>query len=404
MFKTLKFWVGNLNAGFTVALVALPLAIAFGESSAMGAAAGITTAIIAGVVASVFGGSRFQVSGPTGAMTVVLIPLAAKYGPKGVLLAGLVAGVLLLLAGLLKLGRHIHKLPTSIIEGFSAGIAIVIALQQVGWALGVQGAKGERVYETAFASFLEWLNNPNWVPLAMALAVMLTVILALKKLPKLPASMLVLITATAVSQLFKLEVQAIPTITNPIGSLDIKFLGMEIGLFELLIAAVGIAALGALEALLSAKIADRMAGSKATHDSDRELIGQGLANVAVPFFGGVPATAALARTAVNVKSGGTSRVSAVAHSVFLLVMVLTLMPLVNLIPLPALAGVLLATAFNMVKIHELKAIAKATPLDFALVILSLVITVFVDLVSALAIATALWLVLRKTKLASDQKA
>jgi SulP family sulfate permease len=146
-----------------------------------------------------------------------------------------------------------------------------------------------------------------------------------------------------------------------------------------------------------------MAGSASPHDSDRELIGQGLANVAVPFFGGVPATAALARTAVNVKSGGTSRVSAVAHSAFLLVMVLTLMPLVNLIPLPALAGVLLATAFNMVKLHELKAIAKATPLDFVLVILSLVITVFVDLVSALAIATALWLLLRKTKLASAEK-
>jgi SulP family sulfate permease len=336
-------------------------------------------------------------------MTVVLIPLAAKYGPNGVLLAGLVAGVLLLLAGLFKLGRHIHKLPTSIIEGFSAGIAIVIALQQVGWALGVQGAKGERVYETAFASLLAWLKSPEWAPLAMALTVMLTVILALKKLPKLPASMLVLITATAISQLFKLEVQAIPTITNPIGSLDIRFLGLEIGLVELLTAALGIAALGAFEALLSAKIADRMAGSKATHDSDRELIGQGLANVAVPFFGGVPATAALARTAVNVKSGGTSRVSAVAHSVFLLVMVLTLMPLVNLIPLSALAGVLLATAFNMVKFHELKATAKATPLDFVLVILSLVITVFVDLVSALAIATALWLLLRKTKLASAEK-
>lgn len=399
----MKFWAGNLNAGFTVALVALPLAIAFGESSSLGAAAGITTAIFAGLVAAVFGGSKYQVSGPTGAMTVVLIPLALQYGPTGVLFAGLLAGIILMLAGLLKLGRHVHKLPASVIEGFSAGIAIVIALQQFGWAFGITGVHGERVYQTAWQQVTAWLANPTAPAIIMAVLVMLTVIFGLRKFPKLPASILSLVLATLVSQLLGLKLDAIPVIANPLGTFSLDFLQLSGHFVDFLIPSLGIAALGAFEALLSAKIADRMVGGNATHNSDRELVGQGLANLVVPFLGGVPATAALARTAVNVRSGATSRLAAGAHSIFLVIMVLALTPLVSMVPLSALAGVLLATAYNMVKWDELVRTAKASKLDMILVAVSLALTVLVDLTSALLIGVLMWLALRKTKLAKGEK-
>jgi SulP family sulfate permease len=403
MRETMKFWGGNLNAGFTVALVALPLAIAFGESSSLGAAAGITTAIFAGLVAAIFGGSKYQVSGPTGAMTVVLIPLALKFGPSGVLFAGLLAGVILILAGLLKLGRHIHKLPTSVIEGFSAGIAVVIALQQIGWTLGITGAKGEKVYLTAWLQFSTWLSAPTWASVVVALAVMVTIIFSLRKFPKLPASILTLLLATLVCQLAGVKLATIPVIANPMGTISFDFLAMGNHLGDFLIPAFGIAALGAFEALLSAKIADRMVGGSASHNSDQELVGQGLANLVVPFLGGVPATAALARTAVNVRSGATSKLAAGAHSVFLIIMVLALTPLVSLVPLPALAGVLLATAFNMVKWGELAKVARASKLDLMLVVISLALTVFVDLITALLIGTLMWIAHPNTKLAKGER-
>lgn len=377
--KTMKFWVGNLNAGLTVALVALPLAIAFGESSTLGAAAGITTAIVAGFIAAIFGGSNFQVSGPTGAMTVVLIPLAASQGRAGVLLAGLLAGLVLVGAYLLRLGRHIHKLPASVIEGFSAGIAVVIARAQLGWA------------------------TPNLDSIILTIVVMLAVIAGLKLLPKWPISISVLAIATAASIFLSLNVEVIPTLENPLGTWNTGFLGATKNWTAIVIPALGIATLAAFEALLSAKIADRMAGSNQNHDSDRELLGQGLANIAVPFLGGVPATAALARTAVNVRSGATSRVAAAAHAGFLLIMVLVLAPLVNLIPLPALAGVLLATAFNMVNFGELWKHAKASKLDGILTLVTLLLTIFMDLTTALFVGVLMWLALRKTRLAQGEK-
>jgi SulP family sulfate permease len=401
--ETKRFWSANINAGFTVALVALPLAIAFGESSSLGAAAGITTAIFAGLVAAIFGGSRYQVSGPTGAMTVVLIPLAMKYGPNGVLLAGLMAGVILICAGLLKLGRHIHKLPASVIEGFSAGIAVVIALQQIGWTLGITGVKGERVYQTAWQQFTQWLKAPTSTSVIVAIAVMFLVILGLKKFPKFPVSIASLVLATLVCQIGGLKLATIPVIANPLGKISFDFLSLSDRFSEFLIPALGIATLGAFEALLSAKIADRMVGGEATHNSDQELVGQGLANLVVPFLGGVPATAALARTAVNVRSGANSKFAAVAHSVFLVIMVLALTSLVSLVPLPALAGVLLATAFNMVKWSELRKVARASKLDLILVVLSLGLTVLVDLTSALLVGTLTWFALRKTKLAKGEE-
>jgi SulP family sulfate permease len=247
-----------------------------------------------------------------------------------------------------------------------------------------------------------WAASPTVPSIATALTVTLAVIFGLKFFPKLPISVVALVLATLITIGLQIKLDTIPTILNPMGKLDLTFLHLFENLSEFLIPAMGIAALGAFEALLSAKIADRMAGEAVPHNSDRELVGQGLANLVVPFMGGVPATAALARTAVNVRSGATSRIAAGAHSVFLVLMVLALSPLVSLVPLPALAGVLLATAFNMVKFSELKQIALASKLDTALVTLSLALTVFVDLTTALLVGTLIWLFLRKTKLAKGE--
>ena len=334
---------------------------------------------------------------------MVLIPLATKYGVTGVLFAGLLAGVILVAAGLLKLGHHIHKLPAAVIEGFSAGIALVIALQQIGWAFGITGVHTEHVYQTAWQQVSAWLAAPSWQSITLAFLTMAFCLVGLKKFAKLPVSMIGLALATLVSVIAGYKFDSIPKIENPLGTLNFIFLALANKWYEFVIPALGIAALGAFEALLSAKIADRLAGETEPHDSDRELVGQGLANLAVPFLGGVPATAALARTAVNVKSGATSRIAAAAHSVFLVVMVLALSPLVSLVPLPALAGVLLATAINMVKFSELKKIAQNSKLDRLLVFVSLGLTVLVDLTSALLVGTLMWLALRKSKLAKGEK-
>lgn len=392
-----RFSLTNLIAGMTVALVALPLAIAFGESAGLGAQAGITTAVLAGFIAAAFGGSRFQVSGPTGAMTVVLIPIVASHGVAGVLLTGLMAGLLLVIAGLAKLGRHIHRLPISVIEGFTAGIALVIGLQQVGWALGVNVPHADRIYQTAWEQWRAFTAMPDLAAPLLALLSAGAVFWLNHRLPKIPASIVVLLVATVVSQLFGLSLATVPKLAAPIGSFDLAWLSASADWLQLAIPALAVAALGGIEALLSAKVADNLRADGTQHDSDRELVGQGLANLVVPFFGGVPATAALARTAVNVRSGATSRTAAMWHAGLLLGLVLAAQQLVSLIPLPALAGVLLATAAHMIKPTELWHLARSSKADAAVLVATLVLTVATDLITALVVGVLLWGLLRRFK-------
>ena len=392
-----RFSFTNLVAGLTVALVALPLAIAFGESVGLGAQAGITTAVLAGFIAAAFGGSRFQVSGPTGAMTVVLIPIAASHGVAGVLLTGLMAGLLLVVAGLFRLGRHIHRLPIAVIEGFTAGIALVIGLQQVGWALGVTVLRTERIYQTVWEQWHAFLAMPGPAAPLMALISALAVYWLNPRFPKIPASIAVLLLATAVAQLTHLDLATVPKLNAPIGAFQLSWFGASANWVQLLVPALAVAALGGIEALLSAKVADNMHGDGSQHDSDRELFGQGLANLVVPFFGGVPATAALARTAVNVRAGATSKTAAMWHAALLLGLVLAAQQLVSLIPLPALAGVLLATAAHMIKPGELRLLAKHSKADATVMVATLVLTVATDLITALVVGGLLWWLLRRFK-------
>jgi SulP family sulfate permease len=386
----------DLVAGLTVAIVALPLALAFGIGSGLGAGAGITSAIIAGALAALFGGSRVQVSGPTGAMTVILIPIFHSAGAAGVLLVGLIAGMLLVVFALLKLGNHIHRLPTAIIEGFTAGIAVVIALQQLPFILGLPATHDDRIWQQAMSLISQASSAPNWTSILSALAVAASILIMGKLLPRLPFALIAVLISTVLADALPLQIDRIGALPANIGEFRIDFLS---GPWSTLIpSAIAVALLAALESLLSAKIADKMTGHH--HDSNREIFGQGIANLVTPFFGGVPATAALARTAVNVRSHAHSRLASLIHAATLAVAVLLIAGLVQRIPLAALAGVLIATTARMINPNELKKLATESKNDAAVLWVTFVMTVAADLITAVIIGLLLSLLLRKTKFAN----
>ncbi|GHE39604.1 sulfate permease [Streptomyces capitiformicae] len=377
----------DLLAGLAVAIVALPLALGFGVSSGLGAEAGLATAVVAGALAALFGGSNLQVSGPTGAMTVVLVPIVGEYGPTGVLTVGLMAGVMLVALAALKAGRYMQYVPAPVVEGFTLGIACVIGLQQIPNALGVPKPDGDRVLVVTWRAIEEFTKSPNWTALGFAVAVAAVMLVGARWRPAVPFSILAVIAATVVARAAGLDA------AEPIGDLpsglpapSLSFLDVG-SLGTLMAPAVAVAALAALESLLSASVADGMTvGQK--HDPDRELFGQGLANIAAPLFGGVPATGAIARTAVNVRTGAGSRLAALTHAALLAVIVFAAAPLVSWIPLAALAGVLLATAIRMVEVGSLRAMAKATRSDALILVLTAVATLALDLVYAVIIGLA----------------
>lgn len=373
----------DLLSGLIVALVALPLALGFGVSSGLGAAAGLTTAVVAGAVAAVFGGSRFQVSGPTGAMTVVLVPIVAQHGPAGVLAVGLIAGVVLVVLAFAGVGRAVRYMPAPVIEGFTAGIAVVIALQQVPAALGIEGAEGEKVWQSAFDAVRRFVESPSILTPAVALVVAAAILIGGRYLPRVPFSLVAVAAVTAGVQLFDLDLARIGTIPSGFSAPTLSFLHLG-DLTSLIAPALAVAALAALESLLSATAADSMAvGTR--HNPDRELFGQGLANIAAPLFGGVPATGAIARTAVNVRSGARTRLAALTHAIILAAIVYLAAGLVAEIPLAALAGVLLATTVRMVETASVLAVARATRADTLVMIATFLVTVVFDLVTAVAV-------------------
>ncbi|MCC3769414.1 SulP family inorganic anion transporter, partial [Streptomyces sp. UNOC14_S4] len=377
----------DLLAGLTVAIVALPLALGFGVSSGLGAEAGLATAVVAGALAAVFGGSNLQVSGPTGAMTVVLAPIVAEHGPGGVLAVGLLAGLLLLALAFARAGRYMRYVPAPVVEGFTLGIACVIGLQQVPNALGVAKPEGDKVLVVTWRAVEAFVREPNWTAVALAAAVAAVMLLGARWRPAIPFSIVAVTGATVVAQLCHLDA------ARPIGDLpaglpapSLAFLDPA-ALGSLLAPAVAVAALAALESLLSASVADGMTKGQ-RHDPDRELFGQGLANIAAPLFGGVPATGAIARTAVNVRTGAGSRLAALTHAAVLAVIVFAAAPLVSRIPLAALAGVLIATAIRMIEVGSLRAMARATRSDALVLVLTAVATLALDLVYAVIIGLA----------------
>ena len=391
-----RTWRGDLIAGLTVAVVALPLALAFGVASGMGATAGLVTAIVAGAIAGIFGGSNFQVSGPTGAMTVVLVPLVAHYGQPAALTVAVMAGVLVVIMGITGLGKLVTLIPWPVIEGFTVGIALIIALQQIPNALGVTESTSDNTTINAINALTE--VTAAAIPEIVIATLTIVLILLLTRIRKsLPASLIAVAAATAVTAIAGITVPTVGEIPNHLPSPTLPDLSPT-ALHTLFGSAVAVAVLAAIESLLSAKVADGMADSTPSKPN-RELFGQGLANIGSGLFGGMPATGAIARTAVNVRAGASTRLAAVVHSVVLLVIILVASELVADIPLATLGGVLLVTAYRMVEPRTVRALLRSENADRVVFVLTACATVAFDLIVAVEIGIVLAAVLALLSLA-----
>ncbi len=376
-------WRSDILAGITVGVVALPLALAFGVSSGVGAAAGLVTAIVAGAVAAIFGGSKLQVSGPTGAMVVIIAPLVAKLGVGVLPLLSVVAGFLVLMGGVLGLGRIISLIPWPVIEGFTLGIAITIFLQQVPSAFGVEAIPGMNSLAAAFKAALSAPWPSAGLTLSLTASTVVLILVLEKLFPKIPSSLvavglgtiLILVTNWPVAKIGKIP-SSLPAPTLPQWNLDL--------IITVLPGAAAVALLAGIESLLSARIAAGMVRG-GTYEPDRELFGQGLASIASGLFGGMPATGAIARTAVNVRSGGRSRLASLVHSALLLVVVYTASRAVSFIPMFALSAVLIVTTFKMVSPSVIKQILSSTRSDALVFLATAIITVGLDLIWAIFI-------------------
>ncbi|TMR91576.1 SulP family inorganic anion transporter [Nonomuraea basaltis] len=370
----------DLLAGLTVAIVALPLALGFGISSGMGAEAGLATAVVAGALAALFGGSGLQVSGTSGAMTVMLMPIMSTHGATGVLTVGVLAGLLLLGLALARAGRYIALVPAPVVAGFTVGIACVIGLQQIPHALGVPARESDKVAVIAFHALVDFLARPHWWAMSVTVAVAAALLVGASLRPTVPFSLLAVGLATVVAEVAALPLARIGELPAGLPSPSLGFLDPAV-LPSLLAPAIAVAALAALESLLSAAVADGMRHGH-RHDPDRELFGQGIANLVTPLFGGMPGTGALVRTAVNVRSGARSRLAALSHAVILGAIVYTAAGLVAKIPLAALAGVLLATSVRMVEVDAVRAMFRSTRGDAVVLVLTAVATLTLDTVLA----------------------
>ena len=383
----------NLLSGATVAVVALPLALGFGVTSGISAAAGLTTAIIAGFVAGIFGGSKYQVSGPTGAMTVVLIPIVNKYGVVAIPFLGLIAGLMVLALALIRAGGIINQIPWGVVEGFTVGIAAVIALQQLPLVLGVAKGKGDRSLPVAWHTLANAFESPahrNVIAIAiLTLIVKFSYPKITKKLKikaHIPASFFAIVVSTVVVKAFSLDLPRIGDIPRNIG----KWSGGGISLSQLphlLWPAFLIALLCAIESLLSARVADSLVHAPIDQhfQPNRELVGQGLATIAASLFGGMPATGAIARTSVNVRSHATSRLSSVVHSVVLLIMVFIAAPLVSEIPSAAIGAVLIGTSFRMLNPRSIMESLRTTRSIAVTLVVTAICTLAIDLIWGIAI-------------------
>ncbi|MET0977677.1 MAG: SulP family inorganic anion transporter, partial [Paeniglutamicibacter terrestris] len=368
-----KTWRQDLLAGVTVGIVALPLALAFGVSSGAGAESGLITAIIAGIVAAVFGGSNIQVSGPTGAMVVVLGPVVATQGLGVLAVVCVMAGLIVVAAGLLRLGRTITYIPWPVIEGFTLGIAMIIFLQQVPSAFGVPAGPSSNAFMAAVEALQTVSGAAVWIPLLVVAVVIAVMVVAPRIHKAIPGSIIAIIVVTVGVNLAQLPVATIGALPDSLPAPRLPSADWET-LTALLGPALTIAALAAIESLLSARVAASISDT-GPYDADRELVGQGLASVASGFFGGMPATGAIARTAVNIRAGGRTRMSAIIHSFVLIIVIYAASGVVGSIPLAALSGVLMVTAARMISMATVKTIVGSTKSDAVVFIVTALITV-----------------------------
>ena len=378
--------ISDLIAGVTVGLVALPLAMAFGIASGVTPQAGIYTAVVAGFLISALGGSRLQIGGPTGAFVVIVAGIVATHGVSGLLIVTIMAGVILMLMAVTGLGSAVKYIPRPVTIGFTNGIAVLIASTQIKDFLGLEtgAVPGEFLLRMRVLAYS--LGSVSWPAVLLATGSLLVILLLPKLTKRVPGSIVALAIATLAVAAFGLSVETI-------GS---KFGGIPTGLphvslpdvrpdliVPLLPAAVTVAMLAAIESLLSAVVADGMSGDR--HNSNVELLAQGIANLAVPFVGGIPATGAIARTATNIRSGARTPVSGIVHSLTLLAILLVAAPLARFIPLATLAAILFVVAYNMSEWREVKTILKLSKADIVVWVMTFALTVLADLTVAVEI-------------------
>lgn len=388
-----QHWLANLISGVIVGVVALPLAMAFAIASGAKPEQGIYTSIIAAIFVSLFGGSRLQIAGPTGAFIVVLAAITAEYGFVGLQIATIMAGVILLLLGLAKMGAVIKFIPDPVIIGFTSGIGVTIWVGQWKDFFGLPAVSGDHFHEKVY-HLLQVFPQLDWLTTGLAVISLLLVIFS-SKLPvikKIPGPLVALIFVTLIQYIFHFD--SISTIGTAFGGIPQGLPEFAIPQFtwsqviNLIGPAFTIAMLGAIESLLSAVVADGMAGTR--HDSNQELIGQGLANIATPLFGGFAATGAIARTATNIRNGGNSPISGIIHSLTLILILLILAPLAVHIPLATLAAILFVVAWNMSEAkHFIKIVKRAPRADVVILLITFGLTVFADLVVAVNIGVIL---------------
>ncbi|WP_132999454.1 SulP family inorganic anion transporter [Luteimonas arsenica] len=386
-------WPRNLAAGAVVGVVALPLAMAFAIASGVKPEQGLYTAIIAGIAVSLFGGSRVQIAGPTGAFIVILAGVVAQFGVEGLLVATLMAGVILVAMGLARMGAVIRFIPDPVIVGFTAGIAVIIWVGQWQYFFGLPTAGEGPFYLKAW----QLLRAFPQMHLPTALLGLGSLVLALygpriPRLSRVPGPLIAMVVATAVAALFDLP--GVATIESTFGaiprslpSLQLPSIGFD-SVMLLLPSAFTIAMLGAIESLLSAVVADGMAGTR--HDSNQELVGQGIANIVSPLFGGIAATGAIARTATSIRNGGNAPIAGVVHSVVLVLILLVIAPWAGKVPLCALAAILFVVAWNMSEAPRfLRMVRQAPRADVAILLITFALTILTDLVVAVNIGVIL---------------
>jgi len=388
-----RHWASNIIAGVIVGIVALPLSMAFAVASGVKPEQGIYTAIVAGIVVSLFGGTRLQIAGPTGAFIVILAGVTAQYGVDGLLLATFMAGIILVLLGVARLGGVIRFIPAPVIVGFTAGIAVIIFVGQWRDFLGLPAVSGEHFHQKIW-HLVQVLPQFHWATTGLAV---LGLLLALygPRIPyfqRVPGPLVAMVVVTIIQAIFQFE--GVATIASVFGGIPqgLPHFAMPEIAFDrvivLLPAAFTIAMLGAIESLLSAVIADGMAGTR--HDSNQELIGQGIANLLTPLVGGFAATGALARTATNVRNGATGPLAGVVHALMLLLILLLLAPLAARIPLCVLAAILFVVAWNMSEAKRFVRMTKTAPrADIVILLITFALTVFTDLVIAVNVGVIL---------------
>ncbi|HOU38000.1 MAG TPA: SulP family inorganic anion transporter [Treponemataceae bacterium] len=387
---TLKQFVSDLSAGILVGIVAIPLAIAFAIASDVNPAQGITTAVVAGLAISIFSGSRFQIGGPTGAFIIIISGIVAQHGYSGLAIATFMAGLLLILMGMLKLGVIIQYIPYPVTVGFTTGIAVIIASGQIrdGLGLAMDTVPQEFVHKiTAYAGHISSINP--WAVLIFALSICI-ILLWPKINRKVPGSFIAIIVCTLAVRLLNLPVETIEarygTISGAIRLAPIPHLSLDL-LRTLFFPALTIAFLAGIESLLSAVVADGMKGTK--HRSNMELVAQGIANCLSPLFGGIPATGAIARTATNIKNGGSTPVAGIIHALTIFLILLFFGKWASLIPLSTIAAVLMVVAYNMSELRLFTRMFKNPKSDVAVMLATFLLTVFLDLTVAIGIGVLL---------------